>query len=184
MRHSVFGLVVVLSAIAVFLGNAPITGEETVEEAAKAELSVAIAAPERFGKRNINAGETLNVVVTNATQRDVRLWREWCSWGYFQLTLVIRDAENEDAQPVILRKKPRIWTKNYPDFWTLGPGEPLVWPVKLESGDWDLGPLEGKLRGRKFAVKAVLSCGEDDASLEKDVWSGSVTSAERVYHVN
>lgn len=171
---------------AAFFGSIPLFAPATVAKdnqaavVAPADLSVAIAAPEHFGKRSIDAGGTFNIVLSNTAKHEVRVWREWCSWGYFQLSFVVRDADDKDAEQVVIRKKGRGWDKNYPDYWTLAPGEPLVWPVKLESGDWDLGPLEGKLRGRKLAVKAVFMSDKSSQSEQDGVWSGNISSAERI----
>src|SRR5262245_12383625 len=74
-------------------------------------LAVAIAVPEHLGRRPISLGaraEVFHVVITNVSEQPVRLWREWCSWGYFNL----RFEAEVGGRTLLLAKKPRGWTRN------------------------------------------------------------------------
>ena len=149
------------------------------EEPAPA-LSVEIAAPARFGKRTLELS-SVPVVVANRSPADVRVWREWCSWGWFQLSFEIRDGT---GNIVTVRKKERAWDKNYPDFWTLAPGEPLVLTANLLDAEaWGWSAPAADLRGKALEVRAVFAAEEDEASREDEVFHGEVRSPWRSYEL-
>ena len=46
-----------------------------------------------------------HVVVTNVSDESVRLWREWCSWGYFNLSFRVTDEEGGPVEVPISRAR-------------------------------------------------------------------------------
>jgi hypothetical protein len=57
-------------------------------EEKRTDLSLTIAVPIHDGQRAIQVGcqaSGFNEIVENLSEHRVNLWREWCSWGYFNL---------------------------------------------------------------------------------------------------
>jgi hypothetical protein len=134
-------------------------------------LAVSLAVPEHLGRRPVQVGpraEVFHVVVTNVSRQPVRLWREWCSWGYFNLRLEAQVG----GKTFTLAKKPRGWNKNYPDAFTLQPGEHFVIPVVLDPEVWDLP----QRRSGPARLRAVYHSTPDRDADEQNVWVGAVAS--------
>jgi hypothetical protein len=120
-------------------------------------------------------------VVLNRSDADLKVWRNWCSWGWFQPSLEFR---NEKGKVVRVVRKDRPWDKNYPDFWTMAPGEPFVLSLNLtDSVVWKCDvPIES-LKGKSLDVRAVFAAEPDEASKEDRVWTGRTASPWRTYDV-
>src|SRR5207253_1332755 len=99
--------------------------------AGESPIAISVAVPARSGERRIEHRDStthFHVIVSNTSDRPERIWREWCSWGYFGLTFEFTD---ESGKKWIARKKERVWTVNAPDWWTLEAHESLVLDVHL-----------------------------------------------------
>jgi hypothetical protein len=121
-----------------------------------------------------------NVVVTNISDKPVRLWREWCSWGYFALSFVVTD---EAGKAAVVKKSPRDWDKNYPDWTELAPGDSMVFEVTFAEGTWTNSPLPAKNASLKVRMKAAFEVREDGQSKKLNVWTGKVESPELSYTI-
>ena len=155
-------------------------------EAARAgeePITVRIAVPlDRSGRRTIDAIDVedraklrhFHVVVDNIADVPVRLWREWCSWGYYNLTFEVRGPDGKIRH---LRKGNRKWAANSPDWCTVPPGEQRVIDVHWMPRIWRLGPLQDLL-GKESIVKVrpVFSIDEDPDKFaaKNGVWTGRV----------
>ena len=125
-------------------------------------------------------GQRFHVVVTNVSARPVRLWREWCGWGYHALSFQVVD---DKGKPFVVRKKQRAWRKNFPDWTELGPGDPLVLEVDFDESLWQDPPLPQQDRSRKVKMRAVYEVTPDGESRAAGVWTGTVTSPENEYTI-
>ena len=101
---------------------------------APASITVEISSPEHFRRRVLAIDQGFLVVVNNVSAAPVRVWRDWCSWGYQQLSFEITD---DAGHSWTVRRKEHEFFKNYPDYWTLGPGEPLVLSIALTTDLWE-----------------------------------------------
>jgi hypothetical protein len=120
-----------------------------------------------------------DVVVTNVSDKPVRLWREWCSWGYFSLSFLVT---GEDGKPVVVRKDHlRAWTKNFADASTVAPGGQMGFEVKFDDRVWQDFPLPAKGQSRSVLLKAVYAVTSDHWSEKCGVWTGQVSSPERQF---
>ena len=149
---------------------------------AKPTLAVAIAVPENHGHRAIilnRQDSHFHVVVTNVSDQPQNLWREWCSWGYFNLLFQVTDQNGEEFT---VTKKMHEWTKNYPDFLVLGPGEHLVIDAYPER-DWDKFPLPATGKEKKVSIQAVYEIKPDDKTKESKIWTGRIASEKKEYTV-
>ena len=144
-----------------------------------AALTVEIASPEHFGRRLLVIDQGFPVIVSNVSNQPVRVWRDWCSWGYQQLSFEVTD---DTGRTSTVRRKEHPFLKNYPDFWTLGAHEPLVLSVALIPDLWESDgvPLPD-IKGKALTLRAVFAAAEDDQSRGNKVWSGRVQSTSRLY---
>src|SRR4051812_27123537 len=85
--------------------------------------------------------QSFYVVVTNVSKEPVRLWKEWCSWGYFTLSFEMTDDKGK-VTPIT--KKVRGWDKNHPDWMLVGPGDSMVFAVNFDESLWTHSPLPAK----------------------------------------
>jgi hypothetical protein len=126
------------------------------------------------------ASSHFHVVVTNVSGEPVRLWKEWCSWGYFNLSFV---ATAEGGRPVTVVKQPRGWDKNYPDWEVVPPGGHHVREVTFDPATWPDVPLPEPNRSKPVRMKAVFSIRPDNEAKEHGVWTGQVSSPEELYTI-
>ena len=168
-----------LEVACVFLAVLAVRGR-AVEPQAPASLAVRIVPTrhqEKIGRtiELYQPTQHFDVVVTNVSDRPVRLWREWCSWGYFSLSFV---ATGEDGKSVAVRKKPRGWDRNYPDATIVNPGDHFIFEVSFDDAIWQDSPLPEKSRSRTVRLKAEYAVEGDVQSEKLGVWTGRVSSPE------
>jgi hypothetical protein len=121
-----------------------------------------------------------HVVLTNASKEPIRLWEEWCGWGYFSLSFEARDSK---GKVVVISKKPRGWDKNFPCPVELAAGEQWVVNVGLEPAIWENSPLAGDSGKATTRLKAIYEIREDGATRKEKVWTGKVSSPELEYNL-
>lgn len=144
-------------------------------------LSLMIMVPIHDGQRTIEVGHRaahFNVIVKNLSEHRLNLWREWCSWGYFNLSFRLTD---ENGITWIAKKKEKDWEKNFPDFVIVDPRDELVIDVTFDPDIWDnVLPLDA---GRSMTVSmvAIYQSENSDDAKERGVWSGRLVSDEREY---
>ena len=84
-----------------------------------------------------------------------------------------------------LKKKPHAWTKNYPRFVCLNPGEYFIIDVYLEKSDWELPFLDKEKEGNfEINLKAIYEIPEDDETKKYNVWTGKIESEIGKYTLN
>jgi hypothetical protein len=158
----------------------------SAEQKAESSLSVRIV-PDR-----IDANETRTidlslpkqhfyVVVTNISDKQLRLWREWSSWGYYNLSFVIKD---DDGKTTVVKKGRQAWTRNFPDWTMIPPGDHLVFEVSFLSETWPTAPVPVQGKSRTVKMTAVFEIPEDKETKEYQVWTGKVYSPEHTYVIH
>lgn len=146
-------------------------------------VSVSIAVPVRHGKRSIEMHRPeahFHVVLKNISTHDVSLWREWCSWGYFNLIFEVTDST---GKTVVVKKKQRGWNKNFPDFATIDPNGHFVIDVTFDPEVWENAPLPEKGKSHTVSMKAIYEIAESDHAKESKVWIGRVVSEKKEYTI-
>jgi hypothetical protein len=84
-----------------------------------------------FGYRH---HDKFHVLLTNVSQDPIRVWQEWCSWGYYCLQI---EVVEKNGTKHLLKKKRVGFYANFPDYVDLQPGQSSVWDVDLhESSVW------------------------------------------------
>lgn len=143
----------------------------------KAGLSVAIAIGKDRGKsRSIQyTGEHshFSVVLRNESEQPLRLWREWCSWGYFALRFMAIDQDGKEHK---ISKAPRRWSANNPDFEEIDPGECVVREVFFGKKDWEPFPRGKDRAGNLLQLQAIYEVELDKHATELGVWTGKIES--------
>lgn len=155
------------------------------------ELSIEIAVPEIATKRTIDIrqeGTFFEVVITNKSQSNIRLWETWNSWGYFNLSFDIIDDNGAVVYTVV--KKQKIWTRNGPTWLSLAPGENVTMKVDFDHDVWirndDLGDnkplylpflaLAHSTPRFELNMRAVFQVLPDWETIDRDIWTGAVRS--------
>jgi len=165
-------LLPILFALTLVVANA-MAGESPIA------ISVAISA--HNGERRVEYRDQathFHVIVSNTSDKPQRIWREWCSWGYFGLVFKFTD---EHGKKWVAKKKSQAWTRNFPDWWTLDPHESFVIDVNFaDTNTWAGFPLP-KNGSLTVTMQGVLEFKPDDDARRHDVWTGRVVSkAEKV----
>jgi len=133
---------------------------------------------EPFGHRR---HDKFHVLLTNVSRTPLRVWQEWCSWGYYCLQI---EVVEKDGTKHLLKKKPADFYADFPDFVDLQPGQSSVWDVDLrKSSVWrDLSwfPKDEIVNAKVRAIFTVRKPEtESERALDADqlnVWTGQVAS--------
>lgn len=135
------------------------------------------------GRRAIdlsNPGDHFHVLIENISNDRIRLWKEWCSWGYAALSFEVVDA---DGATRTIAKVPGEWNKNFPDLFELAPDDEMVIEVSLDPSLWQNSPLSGSSGEAQLRMRAVFEIGPDRESEKMKVWTGRALSAQFEYDI-
>ena len=112
-----------------------------------------------------------NVILTNISDEELSVWREWCSWGNdclsFEVTL-------SDGGFFMITKKPREYLKNYPDPFLVSPNKSFVLSVKFGDDEWQGFPKDWE--DQDIKIRAIYRIKKDDQSVRLKVWNGEIKS--------
>jgi hypothetical protein len=124
--------------------------------------------------------DKFDVLITNVSNKPVRLWQEWNSWGYYclQIEIVTRNGTRH-----LLKKKPTGFTRNFPEFIELPTGQSVVWHVDLNPTEWEDLSWFPKYMSVRAKIRAVFKIektgtGPGDA-FDTDhwgIWTGQAVS--------
>lgn len=140
---------------------------------APAPLKLAVQLPKdgliRTGQRCAPFG----VRITNTSKSPLRIWKEWCSWGYSTVSLKLTDGQ---GRIYAVHKKPRDWAKNTPDPLLIKPGAAFVWKICLDPDVWEGLPDLSDHGVRSFSVRAELEIKPGRQASDSGVWTGHIVS--------
>jgi hypothetical protein len=117
------------------------------------------------------------VVVSNTSEKPVRLWKEFCSWGYTTLSFQVEGQSGKRS--VVVKTRRPVWRKNTPDWMTITPGDHMVFNVAFGSQSWQTEPLTGEIK-----LKAVFEISKDKQTDEHKVWTGRIESPQHTYTIH
>jgi hypothetical protein len=125
--------------------------------------------------------DQLFVVVTNVSDAPVRIFDQWNSWGYHNLTFSL-ERDNPDIKRELMRFGGQVWTGNAPDTIELAPGEHYVFAVTFQQGSnrmltssW--GPLAVQNGAYPWVtIQAHFEIKADVFSEQQKVWTGKISS--------
>ncbi|HOX44191.1 MAG TPA: hypothetical protein PK668_11365 [Myxococcota bacterium] len=110
-----------------------------------------------------------------SNQDGLRVFQEWCSWGYFTRSFSARQVGGAAREFVLRRNPNQAWTKNFPATHSLDRGAFLITSADLCDGSWIAEPalpledLELELVGH-FEIKP------DEETVEQKVWTGRLST--------
>jgi hypothetical protein len=144
-------------------------------------LELKIAVPIHHQHRSLNDGDHFHVLVRNVSDQPIRLWTDRYSWGYSNLSFEI---VGDDGKATPVRKKPRGWDKNYPDWLELKPGDTYVLNVNLNAADvWENPPRASGAKPTQLKLRAVYEITPDEQSAKLGVWTGKIQSGVHTYAI-
>ena len=133
--------------------------------------------PDGVLRGKINYDRDFHVVVSNKSPDAVRVWRDWCSWGYYNLSFDVKLANGNFGIVYHLKKKGRIWSGNYPEFYIVTPYSYYVMTVNFKE-DWnsrEAFPYELK-KNEDVLIKAIYTIPSDKDAENYRIWTGTVES--------
>jgi uncharacterized membrane protein len=104
----------------------------------------------------------------NNSNKEVRLWEEWNSWGYYNILFII--ITNDSIYTV--RKNESFWQKNAPTYFILKPDASKQFDINLNSKDWQGLPAKNI---KNAVIQVSYEIPQDEYTREKGVWTGKVT---------
>ena len=145
------------------------------------DLTLSIAVPISNGQRTIQVGRQttrFHVIIENSSERQVNLWREWYSWGYFNLKFQITD---EKGVTWIARKKEKEWEKNFPDFVSVDPRDKMVIDVTFSPDIWENVLPPDTEQSTTVSMIAIYESEDSEDARKRGIWSGLLVSDKRKY---
>ena len=119
------------------------------------------------------------VVVTNKSRSPVRLWRDWSSWGYKNLSFVVTNATGKS----VVTKVSKNFSRNFADWSSLNQDDSMVFAVSFDQNEWNNAPLPEQGAGRTIRIKAVYEIPADMETERYGVWTGRITSPTESYTI-
>jgi uncharacterized repeat protein (TIGR01451 family) len=150
-------------------------------------LLISIGVPaDPQGKRELMWGEHLRkdywfpVVVTNLSDKPVRIWEQGCSWGNQSIFF---EATEKDGALTTARLQIKPPTETVPDFYEIAPKDSSVYRIYYnDTNQWKGFPAPGPGVTKKVTMQAVLRIEPDDSEAKKlGIWTGEVRSTPREY---
>ena len=158
----------------------PAFAQEVKKDNPPLELKIAI--PIHHNHRSLNAAEQMHVLVKNVSDVPLRIWTDRYSWGYDNLSF---ELVGDDGKVQRIKKLPREWSKNFPDWLELKPGDTYVLTVNLlDKTVWENALAGGP--GKKptlVKLRAVYEISPDEQATKHAVWTGKLQTAVDTYAI-
>ncbi len=122
--------------------------------------------------------DRFHVVMTNVSKESIRIWKENNSWGYFNLSFRVKD---KNGKIFSLKKKPKGWNKNFPDWTIVPPGNHRVFEVMFDDSLWEKSPLPERGESAVIKLQALYEIHETKEAKEYEIWTGQILSDESEY---
>ncbi|HKH48724.1 MAG TPA: hypothetical protein VKM72_29005 [Thermoanaerobaculia bacterium] len=114
-----------------------------------------------------------HVLLQNRSDHEKRIWEDWNSWGYFNLSFEVIDSSGKKW---VVKKRDTGFTRNFPSFLAILPGQTHVFDVYFgDDREWEGFPLR---RGAEQTVhiRALYDVSETAESKTNEVWAGHLKS--------
>ena len=135
-------------------------------------LVVSISTPDGERELAMDRYPRFYVQFINISEQPQRIWKDWNSWGWFNLSLRM---QSEQGVRTISRKRPAAWDGDFPDFWTVPPGESIIMEVDMTSGEWQgLPDLYGERLPARLTAHLRKQIGYFGARIQDMEWSPKV----------
>lgn len=107
--------------------------------------------------------------------KNVRVFQEWCSWGYFNRWIVAVEIGGA-GKKYTFKRKPRGWTKNFPAYHELKKGEFLITDIDLCDGSWQVEPQLPSNKMFQLKLTGHYTVVPDKESRKYNVWTGELVT--------
>lgn len=118
----------------------------------------------------IKDDDEIHIVLSNFSRENIRIWKQWNSWGYYNLSFKLLTSNKE----FYLTKKKKRWTRNFADLAYVKSFEHFVITETINSEYWDGIPLD--IKGKKVKIKAIYETKETEEAKEHNIWTGKIES--------
>jgi hypothetical protein len=109
----------------------------------------------------------LTVTMKNNTENALRVWDNWNSWGWWNLSFCV---VLKDGQVIHISAKDRGWDRNAPTFSTIQPGDEWTRKVDFSDEQWEI-PKEFSPKDIRY-FSAVYCIKPSEESAKHRVWTG------------
>jgi hypothetical protein len=164
---------------------AGLSGERPAESAQVPSLSVRIV-PTSYrddGGRTIQLSQPswhFYVVFTNNSDKLIRLWKEWCSWGSDNLSFEVTDEKGRSVEVTNPRD---TWNKNFPDWEVIPPGGQQVREINFDMPTWHNSPMPEAGMSRSVRMRAIYDIPAEPLTKKLGIWTGHVSSPAELYEL-
>ncbi len=137
------------------------------------DLIIPISNPEGEREISLEKYPRIHVLITNHSDQAIRLWKDWNSWGYFNLSF---SYQANSTIKGITRIRPSSWEGDFPDFWMLEAGNSVIIEIDMTISQWQGFP---DLYGEKLpaVLTATYENKYDPLAEQFGIWVGKVQSA-------
>jgi len=124
------------------------------------------------GQLFINTNQNFYLLIKNNTGKDVKIWEDWCSYGYFAPSF---DVKFKSGESIHITKNDTAWTRNFPDSFILKSSGSYVIAVNLESSFKESQKLLDNL-SNVTEIKANYGIKSSDKQKKYNVWYGEIST--------
>jgi hypothetical protein len=113
------------------------------------------------------------VLLTNKSSKEQRLWEDWNSWGYRNLSIEFSDSTGKTW---LAKKGIAAWTYNGPTWFSLAPGETHVFTITFPDNWKNLPKVDGSPAVVTLRAIYEITPDPDPKIRSIGVWAGKVMS--------
>lgn len=114
------------------------------------------------------------VVLQNVSKEPKRIFEYWNSWGYQNLSFYLSFSEEGSNHALVISRLDQDFTRNFPSYLTLAPGEEVVFPITFNEQWSGLDHIPDGTS--KVTLQAVYKTDPTFQSKANDIWVGIVAS--------
>jgi hypothetical protein len=119
--------------------------------------------------------DDVEVIFTNNSKRDLRLWDTAYSWGYWSISFQLSNKQYTSVSTII-RDWNTEFTVNGPIYYKLAPGEELRIPLNLKNGEWMRNQTTLQLKDQILSIRVSYRVNPTPEADQHDVFVGSIMS--------
>lgn len=145
-----------------------------------ADVSVAIsAARDEANKLTIDRSGVFSVVLTNHTDKPLRIWSERCQWGYGTISFRVSPDGKQFTNMLMRPRAASDWENLPPDVVHIAPKSTFTWEIAPSSiwGEREWQGVPEPNTGKPVSLTAVFEIRPSDAAKQQGIWTGRVSSA-------
>ena len=141
-------------------------------------LTVEIIATQKF--QLVHEKDHFHVKLKNNSNETLRIWKEWNSWGYFNLSFEVLNTKGEVVK-VITKNTDRIWTRNAPTSIVLAPNKEHISDIYFSPKEWDNLINDGF---HELILRPIYTVDKTAESQKHSVWTGKIIGEQTKCTIN